>query len=253
MNDYDIPGPKHGEHVTAVMLTGHDPSRLPFARASLRCFLEQSYRDRELLIINQSSDYDLLASEQPMPGLREIHVSSVLNHGQLWNEAIKHVRTPWVTAWDDDDWHHPHRLTFQMAHRLASHATLFRRMLFVDLTTNLVGVISDEIGFSGPMLFPTPTAHNPFDPVAQGADSAYFLRTFGRTGRYVMMENDADDWPGAALYVRFWHGHNNSGESNYAKLLEKVDQSQVSEDHSALLKTVLPDFYKIGVDVKPND
>lgn len=253
MNPYNIPGPKHGEHVTAVMLTGHDPARFPFAKAALRCFLEQSYRDRELLIINQSQEYDLLSSSQPMPGLREISVPYALNHGEMWNEAIKHVNTPWVTAWDDDDWHHPHRLAFQMAHRVPGHATLFRRMLFVDLTTNLVGVLSDEVGFSGPMLFPRPAEGMRFEPIAVGADSDYFLNYYGQHGNYVMMENDADDWPGAALYVRFWHGGNNSGVTNYEKLLEKMDQTQVTDDHSALLQAIMPDFYQIGIDVKPTE
>jgi len=203
-----------------------------------------------LLIVNRSEEYDILID--PIPGVREISVPPDWTEGQMWNEAMNHIDTPWVAGWDETSWHHPHRLTFQMASRLPNHATILRSSLVVDLPGNRVGVVNDDISCAGCMLFPKPDEEKPFTATRPTEDSDFFLRQFGYHGKYTIVENSDQQWPGPTMYVRFWHSEQYSPES-VQRLLPKMDESAVTADQSDRLRDIMPDFYSIIVGVTSDE
>jgi len=246
----NFPPPVTAERVTAVMLTGVSSERERYARGALRCFLEQSYLDRELVIVNQG-DYCVLNDD--IPGVKEIKVSDDLNYGQMWNIGLDHASGDWVMSWDDDDWSHPHRMAFQMASRRPGHAVTLRKFVFVDLLQDNVTVTSDTLGHAGTIMFPRPRNGERFKPEMLNVDADFYLKHFVRSGKYVVLENDPEDWPGSALYVRFWHGGNISGPENFQKLLNRSDASAVTEEHTQLLQEILPEYYGVDVTVSRSE
>jgi glycosyltransferase involved in cell wall biosynthesis len=88
-------------------------------RRSIQCFLNQTYRDRELVVVYQSDDE---ATRQFLAQLRETSIHPVevpaaprLSLGSLRNIARQAGTGTYVAQWDDDDWCSPARLAEQMA------------------------------------------------------------------------------------------------------------------------------------------
>lgn len=100
--------------VSCLTVTKHRLDMLPRAVA---CFQRQSYPERELIVVDDADDgtMELVAS------LRDERIRFVrpqgaeLRLGELRNIALAHARGDYVAQWDDDDWHHPDRLSAQLA------------------------------------------------------------------------------------------------------------------------------------------
>ncbi len=114
-----------------MMLTGHQASRWPLAEASLRSFLGQTYRPRELIIVNQSLgtafQRRLIPQDLDESGcrIREILIKRPATLGEARNVALEMAEGQWLLSWDDDDWSHPTRIAWQMAHRRPNRAVAF--------------------------------------------------------------------------------------------------------------------------------
>jgi glycosyltransferase involved in cell wall biosynthesis len=98
--------------VSALMLTGKCPEREPMARVAVRCFLNQTWPNKQLVIINHGK-YTLATGD---PRIKEIKVvkDENLTLGDMRNRSIDESDGEWLIQWDDDDWHHPARMEIQM-------------------------------------------------------------------------------------------------------------------------------------------
>jgi glycosyltransferase involved in cell wall biosynthesis len=74
--------------------------------------VEQTYRPRELLIINDGEERVGLEADN----IREIRIEKVTERtlGDLRNLALELAYGEWVIQWDDDDWYAPDRIERQM-------------------------------------------------------------------------------------------------------------------------------------------
>jgi glycosyltransferase involved in cell wall biosynthesis len=96
--------------VVAVMITGKCIERLPFAHTAVKCFMNQIYPNKELLIINHGvpmnvgGTHEIMVTRDKYPFL-----------GDLRNLAIDVVKNnapdSVITVWDDDDWYEPHYIS----------------------------------------------------------------------------------------------------------------------------------------------
>ena len=111
--------------ISCLMVT-HD--RLSLARRAIRCFADQTYPERELVIV---TDGDLryrraLACYVDHLGLQTVRFvhpdSDQLALGQLRNIALDAAHGDVICQWDDDDCYHPERLAVQFAHMRDSNA-----------------------------------------------------------------------------------------------------------------------------------
>ena len=111
--------------ISCLMVT-HD--RLALARRAIRCFADQTYPRRELVIV---TDGDLryrraLACYVDHLALQTVRFvypdSDQLPLGQLRNIALDAAHGDVICQWDDDDCYHPERLAVQLAHMLNSKA-----------------------------------------------------------------------------------------------------------------------------------
>jgi hypothetical protein len=250
MDDQKLPEPQLSEYVNAVMFTGRNQAGQNFAHGAIRCFLEQSYRDRHLIIMNQDPRY--LYMEDDYPGITEVQVSPTLTRPQLWRLANAYAHKGWLMNWADDCWHHPHRMVFQMAHRREmNHCNLLRSMLTVDLVNNTVGVDEHPHGHVDTMLFPTGLLDTGVPDLDD--EDRLFNTYFAPRQQYTVTENEHDTWPGSALCARIIYENTDLTQEQRAAIVERMNLQAVTEDHSVLLQEIMPDFYRIDVGVKELD
>jgi mannosyltransferase OCH1-like enzyme len=103
-----------GPLVSCLMVTR---GRVALAARAIRCFLAQTYENRELVIVDDAEDDALAAHVAGLgdPRVRHIRVSPGEPLGALRNLSIEHARGSYVCQWDDDDLYHPRRVELQLA------------------------------------------------------------------------------------------------------------------------------------------
>jgi glycosyltransferase involved in cell wall biosynthesis len=186
------------------MLTGKTPEREFLARAAVNCFLRQSYANRELVIVNHGQEP--LNIVHPM--IREVKLEDPgpkrKTIGELRNIGLENAKGDWVIQWDDDDYHHIHRIVFQMAHRRGNAAVMLKWMLRVNLISSDAFPCGDPVACGGSMLFPKSGAVKPYPDVSKHEDTVFWTSNWGTN--YVVVDNNSASWPGPALYLRLFHG-----------------------------------------------
>jgi glycosyltransferase involved in cell wall biosynthesis len=97
--------------------------RRPFIPLTLRCFIDQDYPNKELIIVDDGADQigDLAAS---LPGVRHICLPSRAAIGAKRNLACEQAHGDIIAHWDDDDWYAPDRLRYQVTPILAGGAEI---------------------------------------------------------------------------------------------------------------------------------
>lgn len=102
------------------MVTLPVPDRLVGLKLSVEDFLKQSYSEKELIIVMNGGDAAVRrmiavhVSGLQRPNVRLIDVPGLLTLGALRNISLAESRGAYFCHWDDDDRHHPQRLTSQL-------------------------------------------------------------------------------------------------------------------------------------------
>lgn len=128
-----------------------DPKRLNLVRKAVNNFIRQQYTPYELVVVN-GTDVDVLTNtemdsemfRQAGCHVMEIRVPPGLNAATMRNRGIQAAHGDWIFPIDDDDWCHPQRLLFQMAHRVGDHPCLLRYQLRVDVSHVLKAAAEDH-------------------------------------------------------------------------------------------------------------
>lgn len=104
--------------VSCVMLTYNRFK--PFKKA-IQCFLDQTYQNTELVIINSGDvKYNDKVIEHILPldgisgKINHYSVDGELSIGELRNIGLRHAQGEYVIVFDDDDYHHPERIEKQI-------------------------------------------------------------------------------------------------------------------------------------------
>src|SRR5215204_4099526 len=104
--------------VTCIMPTYN---RRRFVARAVEYFRRQDYTRSELLIVDDGSDavQDLVPKRRRV---RYIQLPSRHSVGAKRNIACEQARGDIILHWDDDDWHAPHRVRYQVEALLAQGA-----------------------------------------------------------------------------------------------------------------------------------
>ena len=204
------------------MVTGHKPERRRLAEVALRCFLSQTYRRTELLIISTGEEF------KAAPNIHVLYASHARTLGELRNLGIENARGEYVIQWDDDDWHHPERISEQMKLAGDSHTCC---VLSSQLRYNLLSTLSGERvyrrGIDGTILHAQSTPYR-YVSVRKGEDAKFFSQF--RVKRILRTRSE--------LYVRLYHGTNTWDAHHIMKSLLPI-----TTEHRRFLEThVLPDY-----------
>lgn len=198
--------------VTAVMITGKSPTRRPWCRMSLKAFLAQSWRRKELLIINDGEQsWADLWRDQPGNTICEILVphDQPRTLGALRNLALEQAQGDWIIQWDDDDWSAPWRMALQMEHRQPDRPVTLRRQIRYSTTRDTAFVFAEtgRYGIAGTILHPRTALRYPSRSI--GEDAA-FIKSWPQPP--VVLEQAPPQ-----TYVRIFHGGNTWHERHIMK------------------------------------
>jgi hypothetical protein len=86
------------------------------AKRAVRCFVNQSYLNKELVIVTDAESLvDLTLFDLDIQWVAVCPLNRGQTLGELRNLAISQASGTHVMQWDDDDWYHPDRIKIQMA------------------------------------------------------------------------------------------------------------------------------------------
>jgi glycosyltransferase involved in cell wall biosynthesis len=109
-------------------------NRRQFVPLAIGYFQRQDYPHKELIIVDDGTDPvdDLVPRHDER--VRYIRLPSRMTVGAKRNLACEHARGAIIAHWDDDDWHAPHRLTYQVRGLLQAGADMcgITTLLFYD-------------------------------------------------------------------------------------------------------------------------
>ncbi|TDE15919.1 glycosyltransferase [Jiangella asiatica] len=167
--------------LVSVVMSAYRPDASIFA--AVRSILGQSWRNVELLVVDDASpeEFDSVLDEIAALDDRVRVLRSPANRGTYMarNLALEHARGEFVTFQDSDDWAHPRRLELQLAplrdnpELLATRSHTLRA--FPDLTFTYLGYPPDRINASS-LLFRRREVVDLigyFDTVRKSADVEY--------------------------------------------------------------------------------
>lgn len=193
--------------ISCVCVTRNKPVLL---KRAIECFLAQSYKRKELIIVCESDDPGSIAlagaiSEGAGEEIRVVTVNAVpkTTLGELRNIGIKAASGEFICQWDDDDWYHKDRLMAQ-CYALREHgrdgAILTQWLVFDDLEKK--AYISNMRLWEGSILCRKTTLQlMPYERKHLGEDTATVEFLAFKDSLHLMK-----DVPG--LYIYIYHGAN---------------------------------------------
>jgi len=226
--------------------------RLNLVRKAVNNFIRQNYTPYELVVVN-GTPVDVLTNESMNTesmrsqgcNLMEIRVPEGLNAAAMRNHGIQAAHGEWIVPIDDDDWCHPERILFQMAHRHGPRPVTLRHQLRVDVSPmkELAGdfetarfkpllhlVDKAERGVASTMLFPRLEWYYDED-LNTGEHEELFARIAHADG-HVVADNSHNtfvagmQWP--LLSVAVYHGMNElSFEQFFEGMPRPIDRNMV--------------------------
>jgi glycosyltransferase involved in cell wall biosynthesis len=236
--------------LVSCILPFANKERILLVRRVVNNFIRQHYTPFELIIVNGTDTKVLTTNGMDTDEMRnagykvvELEASSGLNAAAMRNIGLKAALGDWVICLDDDDYFHPTRLMYQMAHRREANPCMLKYQLRVDVSRALLPdattespvvppglhLLKLEDGIPCTMLFPRieiSTGHNwLFDEQLNTGEYGELLARMHRRGRRgVVCDNMHNPlivglhWP--LLSVAVYHGGN---ELTREQFFQKTD------------------------------
>ena len=224
--------------VSAVMITGKNSSRKNLARAAIRCFKEQSYKESELIIVNTGEEFGHeLKYPVSSARIREVLIANDrrLTLGDLRNIGLKMAEGDLIIQWDDDDWYSSERIETQIAALQDAEAVLLKRQVRCTIISGVAYEYRRDAGIHGTIL------HRNIDrleyPSAWRGEDSALIKSF----RHVKVIDC-----NAMTYIRFFHGTNTWDEYHIMGGLSGsalVDRSSTACDEARALDQILLAYY----------
>jgi glycosyltransferase involved in cell wall biosynthesis len=215
------------------MITGMHPDRHRTARIAIDCFKNQSYIHKELVIINHGNQG---LNQHDDARIREIMITKKPGEtiGDLRNLGLQNAKGDLIITWDDDDWHDPDRIAFQVAAQHGKACVLLKHQFRFNVLNQSGFCITDEKGIPGTILFPL-LPHLKYESILRGEDLA-FLKCFDEA---ITMDNDP------LLHIRTYDGLNvcdaDEVMQNYANINLR-DEIRADEAVKLRIQNIVPQY-----------
>ncbi|MBB5637825.1 glycosyltransferase involved in cell wall biosynthesis [Pedobacter cryoconitis] len=209
--------------ISCICITNNRPQLL---KRAVACFESQNYPNKELVVSYPKKDVfspkiirDALQNEELK--ILQIEREDEQSLGNARNTAINKCFGDYICIWDDDDWYHPSRISYQFNSMQISgqryQASVLSRILLYDSTTK-EAYYSFSYTWDGTILCRKEILlQNQYADTNKGEDS--HVITF-LSGRKLLYEIDTAPF----LYIYIYHGENTW---NYAHFENFINKSQV--------------------------
>lgn len=192
--------------ISCICITDNRPDLL---QKAINCFKSQNYQNKELVISYPQNDKvsKKVISYEQNAMLRILSIERVEGSslGEARNEAIRKSNGEYICTWDDDDWYHPSRISYQynsiQNKGEGYQASILTRILLYDETKNET-YYSFNYTWEGTILCrKTILLQNQYRHSNQGEDS--HVIGFLRSRKQLLMLNQVP-----FLYIYIHHGKN---------------------------------------------
>jgi glycosyltransferase involved in cell wall biosynthesis len=203
---------------------------LNIVRHSVNCFLQQTYGNRELVIVSQAVSNDLRAFvdsiSSPSSPIEVHHASPDLSLGDLRNMSIARSRGDLICQWDDDDLHHPRYLDWMVAFTLANKvgAAFLRQCTIWWPAKKMVSHSIRRIWEN------TMIARRPFIPIYPNlarSEDTYIAQSMARICPYAMVN-------APYLYIYVVTGKNTWNEQHMQRMMSDESDALSGADYDAV-------------------
>lgn len=181
--------------VTCMMLTLK--GREEWARFAVESFRRRTYKNAELLIINQG---DMPLTHLGEHNIREVFVPRFETVGAARNYGRSLVNTPLVMHWDDDDWHGAKRIELQVKQYHLTQTPNVLKHFMVSSSEFEPCITTGHNGYVGTICYPKDCSANYPDQTMH--EDYELVRDLKAEQGLDVIDNET------TIYVRFYHGYN---------------------------------------------
>jgi glycosyltransferase involved in cell wall biosynthesis len=193
--------------ISCIMLT-YSPKRIEYIKESIQCFKNQTYPNKELVIVNNGNPNHFHAVNALIEGMENVkHFQAPMSIvGEYRNAGLAHSAGEFVATWDDDDLRADNYLEYEYS-IIANHnvdAVMLMDFKEMKMEKGCVAVENGRItmGLDGTILFKNPKGTIVYSPMSRGEDTD-FVRKLSEAGYKIMvLKNDP------AMYTYRFHGSN---------------------------------------------
>lgn len=211
--------------VSCVMVT---KNRLRLARRAVECFAQQSWANKELVVIDDGEeDYaPMLDAYRGAGQIRYFRVEpdAARRLGDLRNLSLDRAEGDFVAQWDDDEWYHPERLERQMRAVLGGLDVAVLRNTLYHLDTpvfvNHLFSTSMRAGTTPGTILHRRSGVR-YRNMSRAEDTEYLAR-LGDTLRVGVL-----DAPHTHLFIRCFHGKNTWDLNHFEEALRMTKRDKI--------------------------
>lgn len=176
-------------------------------RRAVQCFENQTYENKELVIIDDGEqDLGNILSDLPAGQVKYVKLEKKPENtlGKLRNRSLDEANGDFLVQWDDDDWYHPERITIQAQTLMAGYdaCCLSGALMHLDeepyMQHPYVGYLPD--GIPGSIMHRS-DADIRYPHTRRAEDTVYLNEWMEK--RYMQLPDDYSH-----LFIRCYHGNN---------------------------------------------
>lgn len=214
-------------------------------RHSLQCYLNQDYPSRELVLVTQHPSAELAdhLSSFPDAHIRYVEAAPGMTLGEMRNVALAHGSGTLVCTWDDDDLHHPQRLSATITALLsagAAAAFLSRYMLWWPARN--IAALSNKRPWEFTMVA-LRSAVPAYPALARGSDtfvvdairSHHAIGLLNVPGLYWHVSTGANTWDESHFEELLRFAERRFEAEEYGKVVERFARSMPIKEYAAVL------------------
>lgn len=208
-------------------------NRISFLKRAITCFAAQNYPNKELLISFPEGDHQTSSFLDDVLAYNDLSIFKIAREdkesvGNARNLAINKCHGDYICVWDDDDWYHASRLSYQFnsmqTTRVGYSASVLTRLLLFDQTTKKAYLSFSHCWENTLLCRKEIIFQNQYAHTNRGEDSHIIKFLDGK--KFLHHIEDAP-----FLYIYIYHGENTWNYKHYQYLINKSEL--LEEDLSA--------------------
>lgn len=215
-------------------------NRVKLLKQSIEMFQQQTYNDKELVIVYYLDDCDTVKYIESLNMNNDLvlvgyDISDNLTLGDLRNLAISKANGTYICVWDDDDIFHPFRISEQLSvleNSIFKACTLKREVKFLISKGRLEITPYREEGWENSLLFKKDIDCK-YASKNSGEDTPFLMDIYNRN---LVISIDKPE-----LYVYVYHGNNTVSMDHF----NNIGNTKIRRDVLNISKNIINRFSRL--------